>query len=117
MRDAALEALAAGVPLDAAALASRALALNRFDDGAHELLVRCLARAGDVGAAREHADACEVLFRRELGRAPDPGVRRAADEQGAQSAPAVGDRAAAWASSTRGARPSMPARSSPASRA
>jgi DNA-binding SARP family transcriptional activator len=94
-RDAALGALAAGVPLDGAALASRALALNRFDDGAHELLVRCLARAGEVGAARAHADACEVLFRRELGRAPDPGVRRAADEQGAQSVSPGGDRAAA----------------------
>jgi DNA-binding SARP family transcriptional activator len=94
LRDAALAALAVGVPLDGAALASRAVALNRFDDGAHELLVRCLARAGEVGAAREHADACEVLFRRELGRAPDPGVRRAADEHG-QGSPAGGDRAAA----------------------
>ena len=95
LRDAALEALVAGVPLDGAALASRAVALNSFDDGAHELLVRCLARGGQVGAAREHADACEVLFRRELGRAPDAGVRRAAGEHGAQSAPGVGDRAAA----------------------
>jgi DNA-binding SARP family transcriptional activator len=95
LRDAALGALAASAPLDGAALASRAVALNRFDDGAHELLVRCLARAGEVGAARDHADACEVLFRRELGRAPDPGVRRAADEHGAHSAPATGDRAAA----------------------
>jgi tetratricopeptide (TPR) repeat protein len=95
LRDAALEAQAAGRPLDGAALASRALALNRFDDGAHELLVRCLARAGEVGAARQHADACAVLFRRELGRAPDPGVRRAADENDAQSPPAGGDRAAA----------------------
>jgi tetratricopeptide (TPR) repeat protein len=95
LRDAALGALARGAPLDGAALASRALALNRFDDGAHELLVRCLARAGEVGAARDHADACEVLFRRELGRAPDGGVRRAADEHGAQGAPAGGDRAAA----------------------
>jgi DNA-binding SARP family transcriptional activator len=95
LRDAALGALAAGRPLDAAALASRALALNRFDDGAHELLVRCLARAGQIGAARDHADACERLFRRELGRAPDPGVRRAADEHGGQSRVAGGDRAAA----------------------
>ena len=95
LRDAALGAMAAGVPLDGAALASRAVELNRFDDGAHELLVRCLARAGEVGAARDHADACEVLFRRELGRAPDPGVRRAADEQGALSSAAGGDRAAA----------------------
>jgi DNA-binding SARP family transcriptional activator len=95
LMDAARGALADGVPLDGAALASRALALNRFDDGAHELLVRCLARAGEVGAARDHADACEVLFRRELGRAPDPGVRRAADERDAQRSTAAGDRAAA----------------------
>jgi len=95
LRDAALRALAAGVPLDGAALASRALALNAFDESAHELLVRCLAGAGDVGAARHHANACEVLFRRELGRAPDPRVRRAAEEHGAESPPAVGDRAAA----------------------
>jgi DNA-binding SARP family transcriptional activator len=95
LRDAAQGALAGDAPLEGAVLASRALALNRFDDGAHELLVRCLARAGEVGAAHEHADACEVLFRRELGRAPDPGVRRAADEAGEQRATAGGDRAAA----------------------
>jgi DNA-binding SARP family transcriptional activator len=95
VRDAALAALAAGEPLAAAALASRAVALNRFDDGAHELLVRCLARSGDVGAARAHADACEVLFRRELGRAPDAGVRRAAEEADEHGAVAHGDRAAA----------------------
>jgi len=94
LRDAALGALAAGLPLDGAALAARALALNAFDESVHELLVRCLARAGEAGAARHHANACEVLFRRELGRAPDPRVRRAADE-GAGSPPAVGDRAAA----------------------
>jgi DNA-binding SARP family transcriptional activator len=92
LRDAALRSLAAGAPLDGAALASRAVELNRFDDGAHELLVRCLARAGEIGAAHAHADACEALFRRELGRAPDPGVRRAAQ---AERVPAGGDRAAA----------------------
>jgi DNA-binding SARP family transcriptional activator len=95
LRDAALEALAAGAPLQAAALASRALALNRFDDAAHELVVRCLARAGEVDAARKQAEACELLFRRELGRSPDPGVRRAAGEQGAQNGASTGDRAAA----------------------
>ena len=95
LRDEALGALAAGHPLEAAALASRAVTLNRFDDGAHELLVRCLARAGQIGAAREHADACDVLFRRQLGRAPDPGVHRAAEEGDAQTVPAGGDRAAA----------------------
>jgi DNA-binding SARP family transcriptional activator len=95
LRDAALRALAAGAPLEAAALASRALTLDSFDESAHELLVRCLARAGEFGAARHHANACEVLFRRELGRGPDPRVRRAADAAGSESRPAVGDRAAA----------------------
>jgi tetratricopeptide (TPR) repeat protein len=92
---AALGALTEGSPLDGAALVSRALALNPFDESAHELLVRCLARSGDVGAARAHAEACEALFMRELGRAPDPRVRRAADEDEAQRQPAAGDRAAA----------------------
>jgi DNA-binding SARP family transcriptional activator len=95
LRDAALEALASGAPLLGAALASRALALDPYDETAHELVVRCLARAGEVGAARHQANACEVLFRRELGRAPDPRVRRAADEHHDGGQPAVGDRAAA----------------------
>ena len=95
LRDAALGALAAGDALDGAALASRAVALNALDESAHELLVRCLARAGEVGAARHHANACEVLFRRELGRAPDPRVRRAAEEHGGGGEPGGGDRAAA----------------------
>ena len=103
LRDAAREALAAGVPLDAVALASRALVLNRFDDGAHELLVRCLARAGDVRAAREQAEACEVLFRRELGRAPDPGVRRAAEEHGVPGASGVGRSGGSYRPARRGA--------------
>jgi len=95
LRDAGLGALAAGRPFDGATLATRALALNSFDESAHELLVRCLATAGEVGAARRHAGACEVLFRRQLGRAPDPRVRRAADGHGAEGPPAGGDRAAA----------------------
>ncbi len=95
LRDAALAALAGGDPFDGAAFASRAVTMNPFDDAAHELLVRCLARAGEIGAAREHADACERLFRRELGRAPDPGVRRAVGEGEERTGPAGGDRAAA----------------------
>jgi len=95
LRDAALAAVAAGAPLDGAALASRALALDPYDESAHELLVRCLARAGQVGAARHHAAACEVLFRRELGRDPDPRVRRAAGEAPEAPPPGGGDRAAA----------------------
>lgn len=95
LRDAALGSLVAGVPLEGAALASRALSLSPFDESLHELLVRCLARAGQFGAARHHANACEVQFRRELGRAPDPRVRRAAEESGPGGSPPTGDRTAA----------------------
>jgi DNA-binding SARP family transcriptional activator len=93
LHDAALGALAAGAAVEAASLASRALALNPFDESAHELLVRCLARSGDLAAARDHAQACDALFLRELGRAPDPRVRRAAGEHEAERV--SGDRAAA----------------------
>jgi DNA-binding SARP family transcriptional activator len=105
LRDAALGALAAGDPLDGAALATRALAFDPFDESVHELLVRCLARAGDGAAARRHCDATEALFRRELGRTPDPRVQRAALEargdhnpgggDGGSEGALVGDRAAA----------------------
>jgi DNA-binding SARP family transcriptional activator len=93
LHHAALQELGLSRPREAAVLASRALELSPFEDRLHELLVRCLAAAGDAGAARHHAVACEVLFRRELGRAPDPKVRRAADPAEPRDAP--GDRAAA----------------------
>jgi DNA-binding SARP family transcriptional activator len=93
LRHAALAELGSGRLREAAALASRALEFSPFDDGLHELLVRCLAASGDVGAARHHAVACEVLFRRELGRPPDPKVRQAADP--AERLDAPGDRTAA----------------------
>lgn len=95
LRDAALGSLAAGAPLEGAAFASRALSLSPFDESLHELLVRSLARAEQFGAARHHANACEVLFRRELGRAPDPRVRRAADDGASAGLPPTGDRVAA----------------------
>ena len=63
LRDAALSALAAGHPLDAAALASRAVTLNRFDDGAHELLVRCLreqVRSAPRASTRTPATSCSA---------------------------------------------------------
>lgn len=95
LRDAALVALGRGRPQHAAALAGRALELGPFDESLHELVVRCLRATGDVAAARRHADACEALYRRELGRAPSPRVRRAAEAGDAEPHPATGDRAAA----------------------
>src|SRR4051794_8759763 len=76
LRVATLDALAADRPRDAAALAARAVALSPYDDANHELLVRCHRRAGDVGAAQQHARSCAELFRRELGREPHAGGRR-----------------------------------------
>jgi DNA-binding SARP family transcriptional activator len=95
LRDGALAALGGGRPHDAAELAGRALEFGPFDESLHELLVRCLRATGDVAAARGHADACEALFRRELGHAPDPRVRRAAHAADTEPHPATGDRAAA----------------------
>lgn len=95
LREAALESLATGSALDGAGLASRALSLDPLDEGLHELLVRCLAAAGQVGAARHQATVCELLFQRELGRSPDSRVRRAADALDTGAPPAIGDRAAA----------------------
>jgi DNA-binding SARP family transcriptional activator len=93
LHDAALAALATGRAQEAAALASRALEFGPFDDSLHELLVRCLAANGDLGAARHHVVSCELLFRRELGRAPDPCVARASHQT--ESPGVLGDRAAA----------------------
>lgn len=93
LHDAALEALASGRAAAAAAFASRALEFGPFEESLHELLVRCLAASGDLGAARSHARSCDLLFRRELGRPPDGRVARAATENGEPGV--IGDRAAA----------------------
>ena len=93
LHGAALAALAAGRAEQAAALASRALEFSPFEESLHELLVRCLAANGDLGAARHHVVSCELLFRRELGRPPDPCVARAADQT--EQPGVLGDRAAA----------------------
>ncbi|MEA2314857.1 MAG: hypothetical protein QOI03_1549 [Solirubrobacteraceae bacterium] len=95
LREAALKSLVIGLAMEGAGLASRALSLDPLDESLHELLVRCLARAGQVGAARHQATVCELLFQRELGRPPDSRVRRAADAVEASGPPPIGDRAAA----------------------
>ncbi len=95
LHDAALGALARGRDEEAVELASRALAFDPFDESMNELLVRALAATGATAAALEQADACDALFRRELGRTADPRIRRAADPGEAAAAAAVGDRAAA----------------------
>ena len=94
LHDAALAALASGRAQQAAAFASRALEFSPFEESLHELFVRCLAANGDLGAARHHVVSCELLFRRELGRAPDARVARAATLTSGNRT-SLGDRAAA----------------------
>lgn len=95
MRQAAVGLLAEGRAADAVPFASLAVARNPLDEGNHELLVRCLAGAGDVVAARRQVEVCETLLRDELGVAPSPGLRAAARLTGAAPAGPVSGRAAA----------------------
>ncbi len=80
LHESALARLASGEPAAAVRLARRTTTLNALDENNQELLVRCLAASGDRDGAREQAEACVALFRRELGYEPSPAVRRAADE-------------------------------------
>ena len=95
LHESALARLAAGEPDAAIGLARRATSLNPLDENNQELLVRCLAAGGDRDAARAQAEACEELFRRELGYEPSPAVRRAADEPEPARRREAGSRAAA----------------------
>lgn len=79
VHEAALASLARDDVDQALGLAARLIEINPLDDANQELLVRCLARAGDHEAANEQVAACEELFRRELGVPPSPAVRRAAE--------------------------------------
>ncbi|HTN50483.1 MAG TPA: BTAD domain-containing putative transcriptional regulator [Burkholderiaceae bacterium] len=96
LREAALSHLATNEADDAAALASRLVALNPLDENYQVLLVRCLAAAGDgLGAARQAA-ACRSLFARELGVEPGPalGAALTTTTATATSRPAMGRPAA-----------------------
>jgi DNA-binding SARP family transcriptional activator len=122
LREAALDALAGGDTAGAAERAARLVAVDPFEEGHHELLVRCLAAGGDRAGALAAADACGRLFRRELGREPSAAVRRAAAVADGGASGDDRGRAAGSAVSRAGARarPGTPrwprARSSTASR-
>ncbi len=94
LRETVLAELAARRPGRAVELATRLVALDPFDEGHHELLVRGLACSGDRAGALAQVAACRRLFRDELGCEPSPAVLRAAGTAG-DAAPAVGDRVAA----------------------
>jgi DNA-binding SARP family transcriptional activator len=80
LREGALRRLAAGDPWGAVGLATRLLALETFDEDAHELLLRAFSATGDRDAVARQLAASEALFRGELGVAPGPAVYRAAAE-------------------------------------
>jgi Bacterial transcriptional activator domain len=79
LRHAALGLLAGGRAAAAVAYASKAVARNPLEEGNHELLVRCLATAGDRPAALRQVAVCQDTLRRELGIEPSPALRDAAD--------------------------------------
>ncbi|GIJ48385.1 hypothetical protein Val02_52710 [Virgisporangium aliadipatigenens] len=78
LRQEAVALLAAGRAADAVAVAERVVARNPLAEGNHELLVRCLAMAGDRAAALRQVAVAEDTLRRELSAAATPALRDAA---------------------------------------
>jgi DNA-binding SARP family transcriptional activator len=93
LHQAALSLLAYGNSSAAVRRAAQLVELNRFDENAHALLVRCLRAAGDVDGAAQQIASCEDLFRRELGVDPSPAVRTAGLNEAARARPSGSDRA------------------------
>ncbi len=91
LRSAAEEAYARGAFAQAAQFAARAVAVNVLDQGHHELLIRSLVGCGDRTGALQQVAACEDVFRRELGRAPTPSLRSAADSPRPARMPGASD--------------------------
>jgi DNA-binding SARP family transcriptional activator len=95
MHERALERLASGDAGGASELAARLVSLDPLELRWQELLIRCLARSGDRAGAERQLAACEELFVRELGVAPGPELRLAAQYGEEPAAGALGDRDAA----------------------
>lgn len=64
----------------AADLATRAVALDPFDEGSHEMLIRALVASGHRDRALEALHRCTRVFREELGREPSGAIRAAVAE-------------------------------------
>jgi DNA-binding SARP family transcriptional activator len=78
LRHAAVTLLTASRAAEAVPYASQAVASNPLEEGNHELLVRCLAMAGDRAAAERQIAVCQDLLRRELGVEASDALRDAA---------------------------------------
>ena len=77
LREAAVALLAADRPTDAAELSAHLVALDPLRADNQELYLRCLAAAGELGAARGQLARCIDLFRRELGVDPPAALAQA----------------------------------------
>jgi len=97
LREAAAASLGPGQPERAANFATRAIALDPFDEGSHELLVRSLACAGLHDKAADALERCTRIFREELQSEPSAAVKEALGEGRATTRLRVTDRAAARA--------------------
>jgi DNA-binding SARP family transcriptional activator len=78
LHEATLALLGRGDPVGAAEHASELVRLNRYDENAHVLLVRCLRLAGDLEGAARQVAACTALFQSDLGVEPTAALRAAA---------------------------------------
>ena len=78
LREAARAEIATDRPDEAAPHARRLVALEPWDENAHELLVRALAQGGHLDAAREHVAMATSMFLDELGVAPSRSLAAAA---------------------------------------
>lgn len=79
LREGARALTAAGRPQEAIQHARRLVSLQPWDENGHELLVRALAQAGNVAAARAHVDLVTQLFLDELGEPPSRALAAAAE--------------------------------------
>lgn len=79
LREAASACLGTGRPTMAADFASRAVALDPYDEGSHEMLIRALAAAGSGDKAKEALRRCARIFREELQREPGAAVKAAVE--------------------------------------
>jgi len=95
LRQATLRALSCRDFLRAQTCAAAMVQRNPLDEGSHVLLVKALALSGDAEAALHQVEACEDVFRREVGVEPTAAIRGAARPGVASAVPGVSARTSA----------------------
>lgn len=90
LREAAAACLGTGRPELAADLASRAIAIDPFDEAGHEMLIRAFVAAGLRDEAADALERCTKLFRKELGCEPGAAIKEALIEIRPRTRPVLG---------------------------